>query len=108
MLEITNFRNGMILSTLSISSRAFAFGFPKKSYTNGDVFLMIIPLISQRETPLQQSSPQTKYTMEPPLRLMEPSNGLPFIEAQLLSLESTSFSRAIKQNTPFVRYLSYF
>ena len=43
-----------------------------------DVFLtyklIIIPLISQRETPSQQSSPRTKYTIEPSLRSIEPSN----------------------------------
>ena len=42
--------NGMILSTLSISSHGFAFGFPKRPRTNGNVFftykLMINPLIS--------------------------------------------------------------
>ena len=34
MLGIMNLHNGMLLSTLSISSRGFAFGFPKKSRTN--------------------------------------------------------------------------
>ena len=35
-LEITNFYNGMILSTLSTSSHDFAFGFLKRSRINGD------------------------------------------------------------------------
>ena len=39
VLGITDFHNGMILSTLSISSHGFAFGFPKKPPTIGDVFL---------------------------------------------------------------------
>ena len=38
MLEITNLHNGMILSTLSISSYGFGFGFgfPKRPHTNED------------------------------------------------------------------------
>ena len=36
--------NGMILSTLSINSRGFAFGFPKRPHTNGDVFLTYKPI----------------------------------------------------------------
>ena len=36
MLGITNLHNDMILSTLSISSRVFAFGFPKRPHTNED------------------------------------------------------------------------
>ena len=60
MLGIMTLHNGMILSTLSISSHVFALGFPKRPHTNGDVFLtykpMIIPLISQCGTPSQQSS----------------------------------------------------
>ena len=60
VLEKTTLHNGMIMSTLSISSRGFAFGFSKRPHTNGDVFptykLMIIPLISQCGTPSQQSS----------------------------------------------------
>ena len=55
----------MILSTLNISSRGFAFGFPKRYPTNEDVFFtyepMIIPLISQCGTPSQQSSSRTNY-----------------------------------------------
>ena len=39
LLGITTLHNGMILSTLSISSHGFTFGFPKRSRTNGDVFL---------------------------------------------------------------------
>ena len=64
--------------------------------------LMIFPLISQGGTPLptilssnkvhhraspnnpQQSSPRTKYTIESPLRPMEPSNNLPLIKTRLL------------------------
>ena len=38
----------------------------------------------------QQFSLWTKYTIEPPLRLMEPSNNLPLIEAWLLSLEPSN------------------
>ena len=45
MLETTTLYNGMILSTLSISSRDFAFGFPKIPHTNGDVFLTCKPMI---------------------------------------------------------------
>ena len=60
MLGTTTLHNGMILSTLSISSHGFAFGFPERPHTNGDVFLtykpMIIPLISHCRTPSQQSS----------------------------------------------------
>ena len=41
MLEITTLHNGMILSTLSISSRGFVLGFPKRPHTNGDVFLYL-------------------------------------------------------------------
>ena len=51
MLGITDLHDGMILSTLSVSSRDFVFGFPKRPRTNGDVFfaykLVIVPLISQ-------------------------------------------------------------
>ena len=36
MLEITTLHNGIILSTLSISSHGFALGFPKRPHTNGD------------------------------------------------------------------------
>jgi len=36
VLEITTLHNGMILSTLSISSHGFVLGFPKRSHTNGD------------------------------------------------------------------------
>ena len=35
-LGITNFYNGMILSTLSISFHGFAFSFSKRPHTNGD------------------------------------------------------------------------
>ena len=87
MLGITNLHNSMILSTLNISFHRFAFGFPKIPHTNGDLFLtykpMIIPLISQCATPSQQSSPKIKYTIEPPMRPMEPSNSLSLIVVQL-------------------------
>ena len=47
MLGTTTLHNGMILSSLSISSHGFALGFPKSPHTNGDVFLiykhMIVP-----------------------------------------------------------------
>ena len=60
LLEITTLHNGMILSTLSISSRGFTFGFPKRPHTSGDVFLtyklMIILLISKCGPPTLQSS----------------------------------------------------
>ena len=60
MLGTMNLHDGMILSILIISSRDFAFGFPTRPHTNGDVFLtykpMIIPLISQCGTPSEQSS----------------------------------------------------
>ena len=56
MLGITNLHNGMILFILSISSHGFAFGFPKRSHTKGDVLVtykpMINPVISRRGTPL--------------------------------------------------------
>ena len=41
MLEITTLYNGMILSTLSLSSCGFALGFHKGSRTNGDVFFYL-------------------------------------------------------------------
>ena len=45
--------NGMILFTLSISSRGFAFGFSKRPHTNRDTYKpMINPLISGFGTPL--------------------------------------------------------
>ena len=37
----TTFHNGMILSTLSISSHRFALGFPKRSHTNGKCILRL-------------------------------------------------------------------
>ena len=43
MLEITTFHNSLILSTLSISSHGFAFGFPIRPHTNGDIFFTFIP-----------------------------------------------------------------
>ena len=58
LLETTDLHNGMILPTLSISSRDFIFSFPKRARTNRDILftykLVIIPLISQRETLYQQ------------------------------------------------------
>ena len=36
MLEIVTLQNGMILSTLSISSHDFNLNFSKRSHTNGD------------------------------------------------------------------------
>ena len=36
LLEITDLHNGMILSTLSISSRDFALSFLKRPHANGD------------------------------------------------------------------------
>ena len=60
LLETTALHNGMILSTLSISSHIFTFGYPKMPHSNEDVFYtykpMIIPLISRCGTPYQQSS----------------------------------------------------
>ena len=45
ILGTTTLYNGMILSTLSMSSLGFAFGFPKRPHTNGDVFLIYKPMI---------------------------------------------------------------
>ena len=60
MLGITTLHNGMILSTLSISSHDFAFVSPKGLIPNGEVFLtykpMIISLIRRCGTPHQPSS----------------------------------------------------
>ena len=39
-LGITNLHNGMILSSLSISSHGFVFCFLKRPHANGDVFLI--------------------------------------------------------------------
>ena len=78
----------MILSTLSISSHGFAFGFPKRPHTNEDVFLtyklMINPFINQCGTPLPTILPSNKVHHRAPLRPMEPSNILSLIEAWLL------------------------
>lgn len=38
-LEIMTLHNDMTLSTLNLSSRGFALGFPKMPHVNGDVFL---------------------------------------------------------------------
>ena len=112
VLRTMDLYNGMILSTLSISFYDFAFGFSKRPRTNEDVFftykLMIILLNSRGGTPAQQSStipPQTKYTLEPPLSLMEPSNNLPIIEARFLSIP---FSRAFEQSIHFVQHFNHF
>ena len=60
VLGTTTLHNGMILSTLNISSRGFALGFPKRPPTNEDVFLtykpMIIPEISQMTTRVSAAS----------------------------------------------------
>ena len=48
MLGITNLHNGMILSTLSISSHWFALGFSKRSHTNEDVFLYIPTILNNK------------------------------------------------------------
>ncbi|KAG7019552.1 hypothetical protein SDJN02_18513, partial [Cucurbita argyrosperma subsp. argyrosperma] len=63
--NIWTLHNGMILSTLSISSHGFALSFPKRPHTPNP------------NNP-QQSSPRTKHTIS-----------LPLIEARLLSLEVT-------------------
>ena len=81
LLGITTLYNDMILSTLSISSRGFAL-----NLTNRDVFLTYKPRI----IPSQQFFPRTKYTIEPLLKFMEPSNSLPLIEARLPSLEPSN------------------
>ena len=63
LLGVMTLHNGMILSTLSISSHGFTFDFLKMPRTNGDVSLtykpMTISLISQGGTASQQSSIQT-------------------------------------------------
>ena len=80
MLGITNLHDGMILSTLSVSSHGFVFGFPKRSRTNRDVFLpyksMINPLISRYETPFPTILLSNKVQDR-----IQPSNNLPLIEA---------------------------
>ena len=97
------------------------FWFPQKASYQWRFILftykpMIIFLISRGGTPHQQSSPQTKYTIEPPLRPMEPSNNLPLIEARLLSLEPLNkvhlcstleslFDYAFETHNFFVRHL---
>ena len=90
MLWTTTLHNSMILSTLSISSHGFAFGFPKALIPMEMYSLLInswwfpklanVGLLSNNS---QQSSPRTKYTIEPPLRPIVPSNSLPLIEAWL-------------------------
>ena len=71
LLEITTLYNGMILSTLSIRSRGFTFGFPKRDHANGDVFLtyksMINLLISRCETSLSTilSSSKVNHRVSP-------------------------------------------
>ena len=64
MLGFKSLHTGLILSTLSISSYGFAFGFSKRPRTNEDVSLtyklMINPLISQRGTPLPTILPSNK------------------------------------------------
>ena len=89
VLGITDLHNDMILSTLSISSHGFVLVSPKGLISMEIVFLTIKPmiflLISQRGLLLsQQSSPLTKYTIEPPLKPMEPSDNLPLIESRHL------------------------
>jgi len=83
----------MILSILSISSRGFAFGFPKKSHANGDSVPYYEPMIFLLISPCKTNlfnDPQTNYTIEPSLRPMEPSNNLLLIKARLLSLEPSN------------------
>ena len=43
-LGIMNLHDGMILSTLSISSRGFTSGFSERPRANGDVFLTYKPM----------------------------------------------------------------
>ena len=50
---------------------------------------------------IKQSSHRTKYTIEPPLRSMEPSNSLLLIETRLLL-------GTLEQSTPFVWHFSHF
>ena len=80
MLKTTtlNLGNDVILSTLGISSCDFTFGFHKRPQPFNQ------PMWDSSPSNRQPSSPQTKYTIEPPLRPMEPSNSLPLIEAWLL------------------------
>ena len=68
LLGIMTLHDGMVLSTLSISSRGFGLGFPKRLHTSEDVFLiykpMINPLISRRRTSLTTilNNPPIEYT----------------------------------------------
>ena len=89
VLGIMTLHNRMILSTLNRSSRGFTFDFIKRPRTNGDSILNkpMVSLISRCGTPLPtifNNLPRTKYTIEPLLRSMEPSNSLSLIEAQLI------------------------
>ena len=81
-LGTMDLHNGMILSTLSISSHGFALGFLKRPRTNGDVFLTYKPI---------------DHSLKP----MEPSNNLPFIGLD-------SFSGVLEQSTSFVRHFTHF
>ena len=45
LLGTTNLYNGMILSTLSISSHDFALGFLRRSHTNEDTIPCLKPMI---------------------------------------------------------------
>ena len=80
IIGITTLYNGMILFTLSISSRDFALDFPK-GLVPMEMYSLLIGLPPNNP---QQSSPWTKYTIESSLRPVEPSNSLLLIEARLL------------------------
>ena len=103
VLGTTTLHNGMILSTLSINSHGFAFGFPKGPHTYRDVFLtyklMIIPLISQCGNPSQQSS-IIFHSNKVHHRASPKAYGA--LEQPPLNRDSTPFSSALKQSTPFV------
>ena len=90
LLKITTLHNSIRLSTLSISSHDFAFGFPKMSRTNGDVFLtykpMINPLINRCGTPLPTI----------------------FHSNKVHNRASPKAYGALEQSTPFVQHFSHF
>ena len=101
LLEITDLHNRMILSTLSISSRGFPSGFPKRPHTTEDVFLLInswsfpkLAKVGLLPNNPQQSSPRTQYTIEPPLNWgstpsLEPSNKVHYLLDNLVTFDYT-------------------
>ena len=66
MLEITTLHNGMILSTLSISSHGFALGFPKRPHINRDIFLTYKPSFPKlANVGLPSNNPQRGHLSSP-------------------------------------------